>query len=195
MTISSILFPVGIGLLLLSSALFILMLNERKEQEQRLVEEYHHTHQLPMGELVYEDADQQGELLTSDQFPLAGKPTYVVKIPDSRLVPIEVKPIEINAMKPSSNDAIQIAAYCLILEDYSDEPPTHGILRYADREFTIDYTPALRRKVIRFLNEMAVCTEQYPPTLQKQKVTKCRSCIFQPLCPTGQQINKEKTAK
>ena len=191
MLISSLLFPVGIGLLLLSLALFALMLNERSFQEQRLLEEYQQERNLPSGELVYENVDGLGEQLISDQFPLVGKPAYVVRDPDGRLIPIEIKQTAINAMNPASHHTLQVVAYCLILEDYSDIPPTHGLLRYPDHEFTIEYTPSLRKKVIRTLTDMSQCSEQYPPSLQKQKAAKCKVCLFQPICPVGQAHSKK----
>jgi CRISPR-associated exonuclease Cas4 len=184
--IENFLFACGAGFLLLALACFVLLFNEHRSQERRLVEEHKRALNLPAGDLVYENSDQLGEALTSDEYPLIGKPTYVVNLPDQRLVPIEVKPIAQNAMKPEPHHSLQIAAHCIILEDYSEQPPTHGILRYTDREFTIDYTPALRKKVIRVLKEMNLCTEAMPPSLQKQKVSKCRACIFQPTCPVGQ---------
>ncbi len=184
--VTNILFPVGLGFLLLALILFILQWNERRYQIRRLLEERQRALNLPAGELVYEDIDGQGEALISDQAPLLGKPTYIVKAPDGRLVPIEVKNTPHNELRPANHHVLQIAAYCLILEDYAVVPPTHGILRYADREFIVDYTPALRKKVLRVLEEMSLCSERQPPPLQKQKVTKCRSCIFQPICPVGQ---------
>jgi CRISPR-associated exonuclease Cas4 len=184
--IISILLPAGIGFLLLSLMLLMLLWNERRAQERRLTEEYQHALDLPEGELVYEDMDGQGEALVSDQVPLLGKPTYVVKLADGRLAPIEVKNTAQNGLKPASQHVLQIAAYCLILEDYSELPPLYGIIRYSDREFTVDYTPALRKKVIRLLEEMSLCNKRQPPPLQKQKVTKCRACIFKPICPVGQ---------
>ncbi len=184
--IASILLPAGIGFLLLSLMLFVLLWNERRAQESRLIEEYQRALDLPEGNLVYEDMDGQGEALISDVVPLLGKPTYVMKLEDGRLAPIEVKRTELNELKPASQHVLQIAAYCLILEDYSELPPLYGIIRYSDREFTVEYTSALRKKVIRILEEMALCNERQPPPLQKQKVTKCRACIFQPICPVGQ---------
>jgi CRISPR-associated exonuclease Cas4 len=184
--ISSILLTIGLGLLLLTIALLVLIRNERKYQRQRLVEERRRVLGLPAGDLVYEDANGQGELLYSDAFPLVGKPDYIVKLPDGQLVPIELKLSVQNVNTPHSNHMIQVAAYCLILEDYSEVPPTHGILRYADRDFTIEYTATLRKKVIRLLSEMESCNEQQRPQLARQKVTKCRACTFQPICPVGQ---------
>ena len=182
---SSLLLPAGIGLLLVALALGILVLNERRYQRQRLLTERHRALGLPEGELVYEDADGEGEPLSSSAYPLVGKPDYIVQLPDGRPVPIELKLGVHDATIPYSNHNVQVAAYCLILEDYFVEAPTHGILRYADCEFTIEYTPALRKKVIKLLTEMERCSEQQPPPLAKQRVAKCRACVFQPVCPVG----------
>ena len=182
---SSLLLPAGIGLLLVALALGILVLNERRYQRQRLLTERHRALGLPEGELVYEDADGEGEPLSSSVYPLVGKPDYIVQLPDGRPVPIELKLGVHDATIPYSNHSVQVAAYCLILEDYFVEAPTHGILRYADCEFTIEYTPALRKKVIKLLTEMERCSEQQPPPLAKQRVAKCRACVFQPVCPVG----------
>jgi CRISPR-associated exonuclease Cas4 len=183
--LNGILLAIGLGLLLAALALGFLLLNERRYQRERLIKERHRILGLPEGELVYEDADGQGEPLTSSAHPLAGKPDYVVKLPDGRPVPIELKLGVHDATAPYSNHIIQVAAYCLILEDYFELPPTHGILRYADREFTVEYTPALKKKVIRLLAEMAKCSEKEPPALTKQRASKCRACTFQPICPVG----------
>ena len=183
--IGSILLPIGLGLLLVALALIILLLNERRYQQQRLISERHRALGLPEGKLVYEDADGQGEPLSSSAYPLAGKPDYIVQLPDGRPVPVELKLNVQNATMPYSNHAVQLGAYCLILEDYFEQPPTHGILRYADREFTIEYTPSLRKKVIKLLTEMERCSQQQPPPLTKQRAAKCRACTFRPICPVG----------
>jgi CRISPR-associated exonuclease Cas4 len=183
--ISNILFPIGLGMLLLALAILLLLWNERRSQHNRLLQERHRALGLPMGELVYEDADGQGETLSSSQYPLAGKPDYVVKLLDGRPVPLELKLNVEDASAPYSNHIVQIGAYCLILEDYFELPPTHGILRYADREFTVEYTPALRKKIIRLLVEMERCSEMQPPILQRQRATKCKVCTFQAICPIG----------
>lgn len=182
---SGVLFPIGLVLFLVALALFIMLLNERQTQRHRLIEERRRVLGLPTGELVYEDADGLGETLSSSQYPLMGKPDYVVQLPDGRPVPIELKLNVLDATAPYSNHEVQLAAYCLILEDYFEQAPTHGILRYADCEFTIEYTPALRKKVIRLLGDMARCSEREPPPLKNQRAAKCRACAFQPICPVG----------
>jgi CRISPR-associated exonuclease Cas4 len=178
--------PAGLALLALALVLFLLLLNERRYQQARLQAQRRRELGLPSGELVYEDADGQGEPLSSREFPLVGKPTYIVQLPDGRPVPIELKRNVQNLKEPQSNHIAQIGAYCLILEDYFEVPPTHGVLRYADREFMVDYTPTLRKKVLRILKDMGNSSEQYPPSLTRQRATKCRACLFQPICPVGQ---------
>ncbi len=180
-----ILFPIGLSIFLLAIIALIMLYNERHLHEEHLLSEHQQALDLPEGELVYEDADGQGEMLSSSEVPLIGKPDYIVKQADGSLVPIALKLNVLEASAPLPNHEVLIAAYCLILEDYSEIPSTHGILRYADREFVVPYTPALRKKVLRLLGEIEQYTEQRPPPLTKQKVNKCRSCIFQPVCPVG----------
>ncbi|HKV01872.1 MAG TPA: CRISPR-associated protein Cas4 [Ktedonobacteraceae bacterium] len=183
--LNSILLAMGLGLLLAALALVILLLNDRRFQRARLIAERRRALGLPEGELVYEDADGRGEPLSSSDYPLVGKPDYVVKLPDGRPVPIELKLNVHDVTAPYSNHLVQVAAYCLILEDYFVLAPTYGILRYADRQFTVEYTPALKKKVIRLLTEMAKCSAQQPPPLARQRASKCRACTFQAICPVG----------
>lgn len=186
MQLHTILLTVGLSLLMLAAIMGVLLWNERRGQRTRLLRERKRVLGLPEGELVYEDADGEGKLLTSNAHPLVGKPDYVVRLPDGRPVPIELKLNTHDATAPYANHQVQIAAYCLILEDYFPQtPPTHGILRYADREFTIEYTPAMRKKVLRLLGQMSLCSEQEPPQLARQRVAKCRVCAFQSVCPVG----------
>lgn len=183
--LNTTLLSIGLALLLAAFALIMLRLNERRVQHGRLIAEKQRALGLPVGTLVYEDADGLGETLTSRDYPLAGKPDYVVQLPDGHPVPIELKLKVHDASVPFSNHIVQLAAYCLILEDYFEQPPTHGILRYADCEFTVEYTPALRKKVVRLLTEMAKCSEQQRPALKSQVAKKCRPCTFKAVCPVG----------
>lgn len=184
--LGELLFASGVGLLLFSIACFVLLFNERRIQRERLIEEHQRALGLPAGELVYENTDGLGDPITSDTHPLIAKPSYIVKLPDHRLLPVDSKPVAQNAMTPASHHVLQVASYCLILEEYAEVPPTHALLRYTDREFTVDYTPALRRKVLRVLKELELSSADMPPALQKQKATKCKACIYKPICPIGQ---------
>src|SRR5229473_6319630 len=110
--LNTLLLAIGLGLLLAAFALVLLLLNERRFRRTRLIGERQRALGLPPGELVYEDADGQGEPLSSSEYPLVGKPDYVVQLADGHPVPIELKPGTQNATAPYSNHIIQVAAYC-----------------------------------------------------------------------------------
>src|SRR5260370_27798246 len=124
--LNPLLLAIGLGLLLAAFALVLLLLNERRFRRTRLIGERQRALGLPEGELVYEDADGQGEPLSSSLYPLAGKPDYVVKLPDGRPVPVELTLTVHDATEPHSNHTIQMAAYCLILEHYFVQPLADG---------------------------------------------------------------------
>lgn len=176
---------VGLLLALIAFALLLLISNERRSQQQRLTQEHHQELGLPPGKLVYENVDKKGVEISSDQCPLTGKPDYIVTLEDGRMVPLAQNKSVRDATKPYNNHEVLIAAYCLILEDYAEVAPTHGIMRYADREFVVDYTPTLRKRVLRRIKEMQECSTTQAPPIARQKVTKCRSCVFQPICDIG----------
>src|SRR5579884_3339424 len=114
----NVLLAAGIILLLLALALLLLLVNERRSRRKRLLVDRRRELGLPDGELVYEDADGQGGPLSSSTFRLIGKPDYVVQAPDGRPLPVELQLNGQHAAAPYSNHMAQLAAYCLILEDY-----------------------------------------------------------------------------
>src|SRR5689334_13154433 len=93
--------------------------NEHSRQQERLHNERRQALDLP-GELVYEDVDNEGETLYSSEYPLIGKPDYIAQHDDGRLIPVALKLTVSGLTQPLSNHVLQVAAYCLILEDYSE---------------------------------------------------------------------------
>ncbi len=185
---------VGITLILIGGVLLFamgaLLLNERRARRQgrqsalaRAAPEL--ARRLPAGKIVYQDADGSGAPLFAKNYPLSGKPDYVVLSPEGVPIPVELK-LSADAEEPQRSHIMQLAAYFVILEDLYDRPPQYGVLRYANREFTIHYTETLKRKVLRRLAEMEQCDERRPPMLTGQLLSKCRVCPFQPICPIGQ---------
>jgi CRISPR-associated exonuclease Cas4 len=139
---------------------------------------------LPAGKIVYQDADGTGAPLLATSHALSGKPDYVILAPDGKPVPVELK-LSVKAEEPQRHHIMQLAAYFVILEDLYDQPPAYGVLRYANKDFKVEYTEALKRKVLRRLGEMERCDERHPPVLTHQLASKCHICPFQPICPIG----------
>jgi len=183
--------PAGVTLICLAAvvgaALLVLLFNEYRARRRspRPAKKGRTPHpRLPEGRIVYQDADGTGAPLVATSYPLSGKPDYVILSPDGAPIPVELK-LSVESEEAQRHHVLQLAAYFVILEDLYEQPPVYGVLRYANKDFAIQYTDALKRKVIRRLAEMERCDEQHPPLLTQQLPSKCHACPFQPICPIG----------
>src|SRR5215472_14339399 len=99
----TILLTFGLIFLTLAGALGVLFWNERRLRHERSFVERRRELGLPEGKIVYEDADGLGKPLSSSEYPLMGKPDYVVQLPDGRPVPVELKLNVHDVTAPYSN--------------------------------------------------------------------------------------------
>ena len=141
-----------IGLLLLSGLLLYLALRLRRRaaRNQRMSG-------LPEGKLVYADTGRWSAVAKpyfSERYRLTGKPDYLVDTDDG-LVPVEVKR---SAAPPGGraydSHVMQLAAYCLLVEEVDGETPPHGFIHYSDATVQIDWTDDLRDLLLDTLEEM-----------------------------------------
>jgi hypothetical protein len=79
-------------------------------------------------EVVYQDtADREASRpLYAARYGLAGKPDYILRRREG-LIPVEVKPGR-RAHSPFQADVMQLAAYCLLVEESSGQAPPYGLL-------------------------------------------------------------------
>lgn len=121
---------------------------------------------LPAGGVRYADAgDTRVPLLRSDRYGLQGRPDYVVQ--DGRhYIPVEVKSGDAPAV-PYDSHRLQLAAYCLLVEEATGKAPPHGVIRYDDRAVRVPYDAALRGELLATIEEMRRhlrAGESPPPT-------------------------------
>ena len=109
---------------------------------------------LPWAPVVYHDADAwtPERPLVARRLGLVGKPDYLIQM-RGRLIPVEVKPGR-NAAHPYESDLMQLAAYCVLIEETTGVAPPYGLLRYAERTFRLSYTTRVREEVLTLLDEM-----------------------------------------
>jgi CRISPR-associated exonuclease Cas4 len=109
---------------------------------------------LPWAPVVYHDADAwtPERPLVARRLGLVGKPDYLIQM-RGRLIPVEVKPGR-NAAHPYESDLMQLAAYCVLIEETTGVAPPYGLLRYAERTFRLSYTARVREEVLTLLDEM-----------------------------------------
>ena len=137
---------------------------------------------LPEGEVVYADTEGWEECrpLYAPRWRLAGKPDYLVRV-GGDTIPVEVKPGR-RAERPYDGDVLQLAAYCLLVEENEGRPPPHGLLRYRDRTFRIPYDAALRAHLTSVMDEMRRGLLSDAPPCSHQDPVRCRHCGHRTLC-------------
>jgi CRISPR-associated exonuclease Cas4 len=77
---------------------------------------------------------------------------------------------------------LQLAAYCLLVEEHTGQRPRHGLLRYRETTFRIPYNRRLRARLLATLEQMrsdAACAS-VPRT--HADATRCRLCGLRPYC-------------
>jgi CRISPR-associated protein Cas4 len=168
-----------VALLWLIGASFFLYMVLRYSQT---VTELRKEHGIEKGAIEYVDAlDDETEMLVSKKYGLRGRPDYVLK-KDGKLIPIEVKTGRV-PRGPLFSHIIQLAAYCLLIEDRYDQPPPYGIIRYAGVQHQIDYTDDLKKILVSKINEMKKVFDGGEAHRNHNRPNKCKGCSRRELCP------------
>lgn len=169
------LFLLLLAILLLLSALWLTRQSDRSRRRSGL----------PQGRLVYADTGRWSAVARpyfSQRFRLTGKPDYLVET-DAGLVPVEVKrtaaPREGNAY---DSHIMQLAAYCLLIEEAHGQPPPHGLIHYANATIQIDYTPDLRVALLDLLDEMRDRRGRRDVPRSHDEPARCQGCGVRHAC-------------
>ena len=138
---------------------------------------------LPAGRVTYVDTGAWKRVerpLFSNEHRLTGRPDYLVRTRDS-VIPVEVKSGAAPA-RPYESHVLQLAAYCLLVEEVEARTVPHGIIKYDDRAFEIDNTPALRDRLLDTLD--AIRAGLQSPDLQRnhRDARRCAACGYREGC-------------
>lgn len=138
---------------------------------------------LPAGRLTYVDTgawDRCDRPLFSHRYRLTGRPDYLVEARRT-IVPVEVKS-GAAPPEPYSTHVLQLAAYCLLVEEQEGRAPSHGIVKYRDRAFEVDYTPGLRAHLIDVLASMRADLAVPDVGRSHEERSRCRACGYRARC-------------
>lgn len=143
---------------------------------------------LPMGRLIYADTHQDwrpnDNPLYSSTHNLTGKPDYVVETPaetSKAIIPVEVKSSPAPEI-PYLGHLLQLAAYCLLIEETTGRTPPHGLLKYADALYEVDFTQELRRELLDTMAEMRQARLAESVKRNHHQPGKCLACGFRDVC-------------
>ena len=132
------------------------------------------------GHIEYIDVDR-AKSFKSDKYGLAGRPDYIIKI-DAGLIPVEEKKGR-TPRGPLFSHILQVAAYCLLIEEVEGKAPPYGILKYPEHEHDIEYNESLRALVLEKLGEMRGIMTSGDCHRNHDRPGKCASCSRRRVCP------------
>jgi CRISPR-associated exonuclease Cas4 len=138
---------------------------------------------LPVGRVTYVDTGAWGRCerpLFSNRYRLTGRPDYLVES-GRDLIPVEVKSGRA-PRQPYPAHILQLAAYCLLVEDQEGRPPSYGILKYDDQAFEVDYTPGLRAELIGTLEHLRRDLVARDVHRNHEETARCQGCGYRDRC-------------
>jgi CRISPR-associated exonuclease Cas4 len=97
------------------------------------------------------------------------------------IIPVEVK----SGLAPDSPYAahiLQLAAYCLLVEEQEGKAPPYGILKYQDRAFEIEYSADLRNRLLSALQAMRQGLRAGELDRDHQQAARCQGCGYRAQC-------------
>ena len=132
--------------------------------------------------LVYVDSDRERpKLFVSARYGLSGRPDAVLLEGDVH-IPVEVKTGR-TPRGPLFSHILQIAAYCLLMEEEYGKAPPHGVIRYGDGSHDIEYNDDLKRLVLQKMGEMRACIAKGEAHRNHNRPGKCVHCSRRSVCP------------
>ncbi len=140
---------------------------------------------MPEGRIVYEDMDRgrppEGPLI-SRKWRLVGKPDYLLES-DEGVIPVEVKSAALpRSGHPYWGHVLQLAAYCLLVEEVYGKRPPHGFIRYRDKTVQVPYTDDLRSALLDTLMDMQMALFASGMERSHQEPWRCAHCGMAYVC-------------
>lgn len=138
---------------------------------------------LPGGQVIYEDTSSWEEVekpLYDPVTQLTGRPDYLVR-QGKIVIPVEVKSGH-TPESPYDSHIFQLAAYCLLVERIFGERPTHGIIHYDRRTFSIEYTDEMEEALIDLLTDIRQDDRRKNVHRSHDEAPRCRGCGYYYTC-------------
>ena len=147
-----------------------------------LAQEFREKYGASAGDVSYVDhPDTATKAFASERFGLRGKPDYVVSVGE-HMIPVEVKTGR-TPRGPLFSHILQVAAYCLLVEETTGKAPPHGIIRYEGASHEIEYNQDLKKLVVGKLEEMRTSLAKGGAHRNHNRPGKCLHCSRRTDCP------------
>ena len=151
-------------------------------KSQEISEELRKEHGVPPGKIDYSDS-KEADSLFSKKYMLSGKPDFIIEKAGVK-IPVEVKTGRV-PRGPHFSHILQLAGYCLLMEDIYGTSPPYGIVEYESKQqHRIDFTDDLKKTVIEKLTLIkAIERGEKEAHRNHNRQGKCRFCSRRVGCP------------
>ena len=154
----------------------------RSMRSQELARSTRAKYDIAQARLVYVDSSREKpKLFVAKRYGLSGRPDAVLLEGDVH-IPVEVKTGR-TPRGPLFSHILQIAAYCLLMEEEYGKPPPYGVIRYGDGSHDIEYNEDLKRLVLQKMGEMRACMAKGEAHRNHNRPGKCVHCSRRSVCP------------
>ena len=139
---------------------------------------------IPDGDVIYDDTGvwrAQSESLTAPAIGLSGKPDYLIQQRDGTIIPVEVKS-GVAPRKPYDAHMMQLAAYCLLVEENYGIRPPYGVIKYANQSYEVDFTDELEEDLLDTLTLMREDLYAEDVNRSHENISKCNACGVRAYC-------------
>lgn len=151
----------------------------------------HKTTGLPVGKVIYSDTGAEEAVaapLISRRYGLVGRPDYLLhsEVNGQKVtIPVEVK----SRKRPPvifENHTLQLAVYCLLVEEKFGQTPPYGLLRYANATFEVPFDDKLRYQVLAAADALRRARQANDVHRQHEEGERCVGCGYRHAC--GEEI-------
>jgi CRISPR-associated exonuclease Cas4 len=132
-------------------------------------------------EVLHVDTGPNDLVLTSHRYKLTGQPDYILEEHGERF-PMERKSRDLDARGPYDGERLQLAAYCLLLEEQTGTPVRRGRLEYRNRALDIPFDRALRAALLETLRDIQPLRGARNVRRNHHSAARCRGCGFRHQC-------------
>jgi CRISPR-associated exonuclease Cas4 len=157
-----------IALILIGIALLLLAWLSRRHARRQIG-------QCLSGRILYTDTEANREILTSDRYNLSGKPDYILE-ENGEFIPVDRKSRNVNERGAHDSERLQLAAYCLLVEERYAKPVRRGRLQYRNASIDIPFDAALRAALLSSLREIQQRRTIEDVRRSHHSPARCRGC-------------------
>jgi CRISPR-associated exonuclease Cas4 len=133
------------------------------------------------GEVIYSDGGVEDEVLVSHRHGLTGKPDYI-RMDGEELIPVERKSRSASAAGAYEGEILQLAAYCLLVEERFGKPVRRGQLLFENRSLEVPFDDQLRARLLNAVAELKSAEGMADVARSHGSPARCRGCGFRQGC-------------